>query len=237
MSQTGVNGPSIFPTTSVAARVRFEPSKTFYMQMGAFNAQAGDSSRPKETVVRLIPQDGLLMISEAAYLPGYDTDSKYRGKYALGAWNYTRTFDHQVLTTTGDDGNSVPVQVISRGVYFLIDQRVMDNASAFIRYGMASPESNRFGYNLSGGLVFAGLIPGRSEDRLGFGITKVANGTVYKDNNPDMADAEITYEVNYRLELFRGIVLQPDFQYVSAPNTNEDIDDARVFATRLEVSF
>lgn len=240
LAQTGVNGPSIFPTTSLAARVRIEPGKSFYFQSGVFNAQAGDPTDLRSTNIRYGSSDGLFLINEAAYLRGA-SEGSLPGKYALGFWNYTRTFDHLINTSTDSDGNSVPAQNTNQGYYLLADQHLTENFSAFLRYGTASAATNRFSTNVSGGFVWTGLVPTRTRDRFGIGITQVKNGNEQKaldqQNGTISGDSETTFEVNYRIELSPGVAIQPDYQLIKSPNTDPSRGDASVYALRLELNF
>jgi porin len=245
LSQTGVNGPSIFPTTAPAIRLRAEPTKEFYCQFGAWNAQSGDPGNPYGTKFRLDAQDGLLLISEMAYLRGKLDQSKYPGKYAVGYWTYTRTFDSLNQSITDANGNAVPVQAESHGIYFLAEQTVHHNATVFARYGIASTQVNRFGTSLGAGAVLTGLLPKRPRDRFGLAIAHVTDGGEYKNSLASQGiafpGAETALEANYRIELLSGIAVQPDYQYIIHPQgdpvNHPGLANASVGALRFEVNF
>jgi porin len=241
LSQTGTNGPSIFPVTSPAFRIRTEPSKEFYFQAAIFNGQAGDPSDPRGTHISFDAQDGFLFITEAAYTLNRGKSSGLAGKYGMGFWTYTRTYDHLTQTIPTSSGDAIPVQTTSRGIYFLTEQNVSQSTAVFLRYGIASTEANRFSSSLGTGIVFTGLIPHRPKDRFGLGFARAANGEEYQQlqasQGTPVTTAESTIEANYRIELLRGIAVQPDFQYVLNPNTSPDIPNAAVGAVRLELNF
>jgi porin len=245
LSQSGANGPSIFPTTSPAIRLRAEPSKEFYFQFGIWNGLAGDPGNPYGTKISLNAKDGLLLISEAAYLRGKLDQAKYPGKYAVGYWTYTRTFDSIHNSVYDAAGNPIPTQATSHGIYFMAEQAVRENITLFARYGIASTETNRFGTCLGTGVVFTGLVPKRSKDRFGVGFARVTNGGEYKasleDQGVSVADAESTVEANYRIELLPGVAVQPDFQYIIHPQGDPvaypSLSNAAVGAIRFELSF
>ncbi|OFZ17000.1 MAG: hypothetical protein A2X86_00685 [Bdellovibrionales bacterium GWA2_49_15] len=225
LSQTGVNGPSIFPITAPAVRLRVDPTKSFYLQVGVFNGQSGDLNDPKGTHFRFNRDDGRLLISEAAYL-------REKGKYAIGTWAYTATFEHLTLA---------PERATSYGTYFLADQEVAKDISAFLRYGVASAEVNSVHSNLGAGVVFTGLLPSRESDRFGLALTKVTAGDEIRQAQEAAGEpiekAETTFEANYRIELCSSFVIQPDLQYVTNPGLNPALDNAWVAATRLEFNF
>lgn len=221
LSQTGVNGPSVFPAAAPALRVKTQQDD-FYLQAALFNAQAGDPDSPKGTQFRMGGSDGTLAIAELA-LTG-------SGKLALGAWSYNRTFDHI----------SDPIQVNNSGYYFLIDKNISDNTSAFLRYGVASNGPNEVGTCVTGGLVTTGLIPLRPNDRFGFGFASVTPSEVYKTSSEALGNqvsTETTFELSYRIEVYPGIALQPDFQYVTRPSMDETARGVHVGSFRIELNF
>lgn len=242
LSQTGANGPSIFPATSVALRLRVEPNKSFYLQTGFFNALAGNPEHPTATAVNTNTKDGFLAITEAGYISNPENKAT-KGKFALGAWNYTHTTDHMTDTNLDSNGAAVPVQVSSYGSYFLIDQSLTENQSVFLRGGMASAEaaSNKVSSSISGGYVIRGLIPSRANDSFSFGITNIHLNSRYIDQQSlagtSIPNNETAFEINYRIEVLPGLALQPDFQYVQHPATDASIKDASVGAVRIEIGF
>ncbi|MFL5812230.1 MAG: carbohydrate porin [Bdellovibrionia bacterium] len=245
LSQTGVNGPSIFPTTAPAIRFRVEPTKEFYFQFGVWNAQSGDPGNPYGTKFRLNAKDGLLLISEMAYLRGKIDQTKNPGKYGIGYWTYTRTFDSLHNSITDSSGNTIPTQASSHGIYFLAEQSIFGNVTLFCRYGIASTEVNRFGTSLGTGVVFTGLVPHRPKDRFGVALARVTNGGEYEASLQDQGvvvpGAESAIEANYRIELLPGIAVQPDYQYIIHPQgdpvANPGLANASVGSIRFELSF
>jgi porin len=238
LSQTGENGPSIFPATSPAIRFRAEPSKSFYLQSALFNAQAGDAAHPSGTKIKWNPGKGLLFITEAAYLRGGNEGGKAPGKYALGAWTYTRTFDHIRETVPG---TIAPLQANSSGAYVLLEQQVASPLTAFVRYGAATTKTNQYGSSLGAGLVYQGLVPKRPKDRFGIAVARASAGGEHLENQLSLgnrlAKAETAYEFSYRVEVRPGIAVQPDFQIVSHPGLDPQMPAAKVGAIRFELSF
>ena len=226
LSQTGKNGPSIFPATSPALRFRVEPSKLFYMQFAIFDALSGNPTSPQGTHINLNASDGLLMISEFAYLRGKLDPKQLYGKYGFGFWSYTKTFDHLVDTVS-----STPVQANSNGAYFIAEQNIFENFAVFFRYGVASTTVNRFGSNLSFGAVL---------NRFGLAYTQVNNGPEYltaqHQQGIDLKNFEGTFEASYRFDLLPGIALQPDVQYIIHPNTNPLLKNALAGTFRFELN-
>ncbi len=233
LSQTGVNGPSIFPTTSPALRVRISPEKRFYLQTAAFNAQSGELDKPKGSSFRLNQNDGLLVISELGYAPS--SSSQMPAKYGFGYWTYTKTLDHLSV-----DLSQADKKVTNRGYYVLLDQTITAKMSAFARYGTAAHEVNQFASCLAVGGVFNGLMTDGT-DQLGFGVVQANLGKTQLDNlrseGLESTKSETTYELSYKFEVYTGVALQPDFQYVVNPSASSELNDAVVGSLRLEVTF
>ena len=214
LSQTGVNGPSIFPFTAPSIRIKAQQEE-FYLQAALFNAQAGDPDNLKGTHARMGGSDGTLAIAELGI-----TSS---GKFALGAWSYNRTFPH-ISDPTSEVNNS--------GYYFLADHSVTENTSAFLRYGVASNGPNEVGTCVTGGLVF--------NKTLGLGITSAtpseANKTASEASGTPLS-TETTFELTYKYEIYPGISLQPDYQYVTRPAMDESARGIHVGTFRFELNF
>jgi porin len=232
LAQTGVNGPSIFPITAPALRLRVEASPEFYLMTAVFNARAGDPDNPYGTHPRLSAADGRLWITEAGWSPGGFDPGERIGKYAIGAWTYTRAVERV------DGGEAAAV---NDGAYFLIDQRLGGGVSAFARVGFASTEVNRVGSCLGVGVVAEGLVPGRARDRVGLALARATAGGEFRDAQaaagaPTLA-AETALELDYRVEALPGIALQPSFQRIFDPGLDPAIPDAWTGALRVELSF
>jgi porin len=84
-AQSGDNGPSIFPATSLAARVKIQPFKLFYIQVAALDGIHGYPDVAHGTHVHLGNGDGTLFAIETAWFPGIHAEkNSYILKAALG---------------------------------------------------------------------------------------------------------------------------------------------------------
>lgn len=236
ISQTGENGPSIFPVTAPALRLRWQPSPEFYVQTAVFNARAGNPDRPRDTVVRLNREDGTLWLAEAAYLPG---GSEPTGKLALGSWAYSNKFDDLNRTETDDQGNVVPAKSALSGAYLLAETKLGPVWTGFLRYGTAHSATVRFGSNLGLGVVAEGFWSARPADRVGLAMTRAENGADYLRAAAALGTpeekSETVYELNYRFQ-FDNWALQPDVQHLVHPNTQAAPADT-VTSLRVELNF
>ena len=256
LGQTGVNGPSISPTSSVAFRVKLQPTPDWYAQAAVFDGVPGSPGNPRGTHVQFNKGDGALVIAEVGYLHGdhgqvflsdRDRDDKADqplGKYALGTWYYTASFDD--LVDVDDAGNRVR-RNNNQGVYALAERslyREPDDASqglsAFIRYGVANDDINRLDYFLYAGAAYTGLIPGRDVDQLGFSVSNAHNGAKYlqsqRNDGAAVDNSETVLELTYRTQITPWLALQPNLQYVINPNTNPQRGNATVLGVRFELA-
>lgn len=111
MGGTGQNGPSIFPTTSLALRAKAEAAG-YYLQAAVLDGVPGDPNNPHGTHVQFNRGDGALDVVEGA-IPLSVADNAHDNKLALGIWRYTARFDD--LADVDINGN--PVKRVSHGYY------------------------------------------------------------------------------------------------------------------------
>ena len=90
LAQTGLNGPSVFPTSSVGLRVSYHPTPETYMQAVVLDGVPGDPNNPRGTHIQFNDGDGALRVAELGYIPGQSQGGDRRAssqtdKYAVGA--------------------------------------------------------------------------------------------------------------------------------------------------------
>lgn len=237
LAQTGFNGPSIFPTTSLGVRVKWQPSPMISVQAVALDAVPGNPENQYGTHIILNKGEGALLVSEISLHPaiyGYKsaalikekTDSaqmqnsegeKYEptSKYAIGVWHYTARFDD----LTDKDITGAPLKRINHGIYALIEQSVYhekDDMSrgmtVFIRGGITVNSINHIYRYVGAGVKYKGLFPGRDNDQLGLGIARVYSGSKYKQfmmaDGLRVHDAETAVEMTYRAQITSVVSLK-----------------------------
>lgn len=227
LAQSGQNGPSIFPETSLALRLKANPTPDFVLQTAVFDGIPGNPPNHFGTQFSLKSSDGLLVVNEAAWLkPQVDGASLSASKYALGFWSYTAPADR-------DDGNG---QTGNYGGYLLIDQAINFSSSVFLRHGWTYGEiaDKTYASCTSLGLNYRGLIPRRGQDRLGLGLTLAATNDRARANGSEAR--ETAFEVVYRAELRNGLALMPDYQFVKDPQASKANGNSHVFSLRAEIS-
>ncbi|EIZ78819.1 carbohydrate-selective porin OprB [Novosphingobium sp. Rr 2-17] len=208
LSATGPNGPSIFPSTALTARLNVAIAKSGYVRAAVVNARAGVlGDRPG---IDFKMRDGALLIAEAGV--------RTNGKLAVGAWRYTRQQDD----LRACDANGDPIKRTAIGAYVLVDQRVWGDDSRgidlFFRAGVSDGKTTPFRGGFQAGLLANGLIPGRPDGQFSFGVaqgllSRAMRRTV-RDSGNSADAAETGVEITYLDRIGPVLSVQPDFQYV-----------------------
>jgi len=259
LGQSGVEGPSIFPDTSVGVRIAFKPTEGVVVRTAVLDGVPLD--RPNGSRGVFESGDGALIVGEVAFLdrPQISTRpasgrlhigrqamlGEYKSKVAIGGWYYTATFND--LSETQPNGQPVQHRG-SGGLYVLTDQllyrdpdRPARKLTGFVQAGYGDYRVGRFGAYLGTGLTAAGVFEGRPADELGFGLAYARNGSHFVSSQRmqglPVASAEKTLELTYLIQLNSWLALQPDLQYVITPNTTPTIPNALAFQLRIEMSF
>ena len=229
-SQAGMNGPSIFPNTGGALRVK-GAADGLYLQAAVVDGRPGNDEDPCATSFAWCPDQGILLIAEGGMEVAGSDKSLYR-KFAGGAWWFPHSNQHPMN---------------NRGFYLTAEQEVYredrtesQGLTVFSRVGFADAALNEYHYHLGIGFVYAGLLPGREEDRLGLAIAHAHHSDVFlaqaEAEEVHLLEAETSVELTYRAQLSPWLILQPDIQYIIHPSGNPGIPNATVAGARIEVS-
>lgn len=165
---SGQNGPSIFPVTSVGARLLVNPTDEIYIEGAILDGVPGDLDNAEGTHIQFNDGDGALVAVEAGY------QDEEAGHYAIGAWKYTAKFDD--WTEVNDDGD--PVKKTNQGIYALAERNIYTDPQdenrkidGFVRFGIADEDVSQFEYSWSAGFVYSGAFESRPEGQIGFGVS------------------------------------------------------------------
>ena len=258
-SGSGLEGPSIFPDTSVGARIAFKPVPNVVVRGAVLGGVPID--RPDGSVSLFKSGDGLLLVSEAAFLNRTARSDRmgkvrfrigrasglppYDDKIAVGGWYYTATFDD--LNKVEPNGKPVEHRG-SGGVYALADATLLRSrtdparrVAGFVEAGLGDGRIDRFGSYLGAGLVGTGLLSRRPMDELGLAVAIAHNGSSYVDQQRRLGlgttASETAIEVTYLAPITSWLAVQPDFQYVIHPNTDVAVANGRAIQLRFEATF
>lgn len=248
-SQTGLNGPSVWPVTSAALRVNWNFEGDVYLRGTIADGVPGDPAHPKRTTIDFRSGDGAFMAAEA----GIAREGRH---WAVGLWSYTEQFPDLV---TGEMKDNF-------GGYVSLEEQLMSSAkgdafnlSGSVRAGFANGDINPVSSFLSATLVATGLIPSLPEDQIGLGIM-VANASdtfletsslgverlgrdvieipgdvIVTGSLAGLEDHEINLELTYFANITSHLSIQPDIQYVINPGLDGSLDNALVFGVRLQL--
>ena len=256
-SQSGRDGPSIFPDTSVGTRIAWKPARGVVLRTAILDGVPVDRSDGRKLFAR---GDGLLLVAEVAYL--FRPTSKdsprtphfrlgrvaglppYTAKIALGTWHYTGKYPD--LSETTAPGQPVEHQG-SSGAYVLADQTLYTDSkrparrlTAFGQFGIGDARVNRFASYTGAGIVMSAPLRGRDNDELGVAIAAAHNSSQFaaqQSGGVRVARVEATLECTYLAPLTSRLAIQPDLQYVIHPNTDSARKNAFVALLRFELSF
>lgn len=223
-SQSGLNGPSIFPTTAGAVVLRGRRGG-WTGRLGFFDAVAGDPDRPKHVRIGYPGRTGLLAVAEGERSLGE------HGAVKIGGWTYSTRFDALDGGPRRLSGN--------RGAYATIEGRLAERGGraldGWLRIGIAEARINPIATTIGGGVTW-----GNDEGRLGLALSSARLGTparraaMAEGRRPQAAETNI--EVTYSMAAAPGLTVQPDLQYVIDPSWRSDLGDAFVAGVRMIVT-
>lgn len=231
LASTGPNGPAIFPSSSLAARLRVGDNDALYGQVAVVNADArtlGDHGGVDTSL-----DQGVLGIAEAGV--GGPV------RYALGVWRYDqRQDDIRDLTPDGD-----PAHSRAQGAYALAEGRIYGAAApdgpqidAFARLGLSDGDTTDFKGGWQAGLLMRQIFASRPEGQLSFGLHQ---GWLSDKARANFADAGLNpgrheegLELTYADTIGR-FGIQPDIQLIRNPGGLRDADNVVVVSLRVTV--
>ena len=225
-SQSGDNGPSIFPNTSLAVRTEVKFAENWRVRAAVLDAVPGNPNRPKRTSVRLSHNEGALLIGEIEYRATHN-------KFVAGVWHYTNRFETLDGLATGH----------SNGAYALLEQQLTRESgdagqglSGWLRAGFASTDVNRIAAYFGSGLVYTGWIKGRDADRAGVALGWVEFGRDFR-HVTNSERREVKLEFTYEAVISDHISVQPDLQLIFSPSGDPALNNAVAIGLRTTLSF
>ena len=242
IAQTGRNGPSVFPVSSLALRGAWKIDEHFTLRSALFDAVPGDPARPRATRIRLGHGEGTLLINELSY--SNKSNEHAVNKLAIGAWRYSSKFDDHVDTDSAGD----PIKRKSRGVYALGEHTLwranVDGSrgiDGFLRMGVAAGSVSQMDKALGAGFTWRGPFESRPKDKLTIGIAAEHNSHKWRSAQraAGLADPaiEAAYEISYRALVNDSLSVQPDVQWVRSHGNPLAYKDALLLGVRFDIAF
>lgn len=245
-AQSGRNGPSIFPVTSAAVRIRVEPAPHVYLQGAVLDGVPGDPGNPGRTQIVWKRSEGVLIAVEfgLAYCREKDAEEAY-AKYAIGGWYYTAKFEDVLAADAAGDpvmrrGNSGFYALAEQTVFCEPDDR-SQGLAVFARLGIADGKINQVFLYTGFGMAYTGLIPTRDQDQVGLAVAVIYNGDDFRramrNAGTPVDTSEVDIELTYLAQLTPWCSLQPDLQFIVNPGTDPNLKNSLVLGLRWAVSF
>ena len=234
ISQSGLNGPSTFPNTSLGFRGQLRVNDRLSVRAAVLDGVPNDPARPRRMLIDLSAREGALMIAEADAELG-------NVRLLAGGWRYTsrshNRFDAGV-------GAAVPRDAHSAGAYLRGEAQLSGTAErgvrGFARLGLADERTNQFGGFMSAGFTGRGLIRTRPDDETGFAIAYALAGSAARRHSRETIGVanrgELVFEITHRIKLTEWLSVQPDMQYVVNPGLDPSLRDAVALGLRVSAS-
>jgi porin len=247
-------GPSIYPTSSYAARLRIDPDPAWYAMVAVARGIPSERIATAGPNVSWQKGTGSMLIGEVGFSPSKagllndrptsEEKDEFEpiSKLALGLWRYSPRFPELVAVDAGGE----PLLATHWGAYVLAEQtlwRVPESnrdLAAFLRYGFTDGKTNTLDYSFSAGLSFRGPFAGREKDTFGIAATRAHVGPQGRAQlsdelgEPLSSTAEMAVEMTYRAQLAPGVVLQPVVQRIFNPALA--LPNATVAGVRLQLA-
>jgi porin len=234
LSQTGGNGPAVWPVTGLGIRLSGQWSEGLHWRIGAFEGTPGDDDEASFAAFDVERGEGSLLIGEVEY------ESDRVNKLSLGMWSYTADFDRldAGLTAGAQPQNG------NQGVYALVDLPLASVGPARVdgslRVGVADGRFNPVDEFVGATIVVSHPVASRPDDAFGLAVAYGRTGDIYRTVQAlagiPAASAETSYELTYRAPVTGWLALLPSVQFVSNPGADLAMRDAWVVGVRFELS-
>lgn len=231
LAATGPNGPSIFPSTALALRGRWDVTADQRIQAAVLNASAGVVGDPGG--VDLSFDEGALLIAEWAHAGA--------AQLRFGAWRYTEEQDD----IRDVDALGAPVRRHAQGVYVSVEGPLLRaggrTLSGFVRAGAADGQTTPYLGGWQAGVLASPVFAGRPDSAFSFGLNQGLVNARQRANAADLgetpAQAESAIEITYADKLGEHLTLQPDLQVIHNPGANKDRDAVVVATLRATIEY
>lgn len=230
-AQSGRNGPSTYPSTSLGIRGEWRVSDRLRVRAAILDGTPNDPDRPRRMRIRLGNGEGALAIAEA--------DATFGAvRLIAGGWGYTAATRNRF---DAESGAPVVRRAHSKGAYVRGEAQLAGTEErglrGFFRLGVADGRVNPFSSFYSGGFTWRGLIAARPGDETGVALAyAAASGTSRRLSRAAIGEAdrgEMVLELTHRIKLTDWLSAQPDMQYVVNPGLDPSLKNALAIGARL----
>jgi porin len=258
------SGAPAYPLSTPGVRLKVDPIKQFSVLAAVYNGDPagpgieGDEQLRNKYGVNFRVKDPPLVLTEVQLrINAEKTDTGLATKLKLGGWAHFGKFDDERIADNGallaDPVNSTGIPMKRKGndgIYGVLEQQLYrpqggDADSGITVFGLASgapQDRNMINFWFQTGLVFAGMIPKRPDDKVGavFEYARYSNGVRSNEFNeaffsgvPQLIqDFEANLELSYLAQIVPGWTVQPVMTYVWHPNGGLSASNALVIGIR-----
>jgi porin len=243
------SGGPAYPLSTPGVRLRVRPFENVALLFAVFNGDPAGPPPPPEEQVRnsnglnFRVRDPAFIIGEAQFRHNQDKeDAGLATTLKLGGWGHLGQFDDQRFAVGGTlladpAGSGVPIRHRgNNGFYAVIDQQIyrpkggdsQSGISVFTRMSISPSDRNLIDRYIDGGIVFAGLIPQRPEDKFGASVIYAKFSDSVRAFDRDMVlstgvpgpirDFETNLELTYMAQIVPGWTVQPNLQFIWHPS-------------------
>ena len=258
-------GPA-YPLSTPGARVKLDVNPDTSLLLAVFNGDpagpcAGDPDTCNRYGLNFRLRDPAFAIAEAQFRSNHGKDDTGLARTVkIGGWGHLGQFADQRMANDGTllanpAGSGEPARYRGDyGFYGIIDQQIYRPRggaanSGISVFGLASvtpSDRNLVDVQLNGGIVFAGFIPHRPQDRFGASVVYSrfsGSARAFDQDTIDFSgvpgvvrDYEANFELTYAAQIVPGWTVQPEFQYIRHPKGVAG-RDAKVLGIRSVVNF
>ncbi|SFG63795.1 carbohydrate porin [Methylobacterium gossipiicola] len=241
---TGANLPSggpAYPLATPGLRLRYDPMPHLSGLLAVFNGDPGDQGMTNRHGTNFRLTDPPLVMAELQTRWNQDADAPgLAGSLKLGGYRHVGPaahlrFDAEGLRL-GDPASLGSARRLrgTGGLYAVMDQQLYrpegggpaSGISVYARLAGSPSDRNLIDLWADGGLVVAGLVPGRPDDLFGLSVIYARIGAAARGFDRDrltfggggfVRTAEASLELSYQMQVAPGWTVQPDIQCVFNP--------------------
>jgi porin len=249
---SAVNLPSggpAYPLSTPGARLKIDPTPDLSMLFAIFNGDPAGPPPPDDEQKRnryglnFRVQDPPLLITETQIRANQGkTDTGLARQWKFGAWAHVGKFEDQRFANDGTllaDPTGSGQALMRRGdygIYAVFEQQLYrpqggaadSGVSVFSRVSASPSNRNPIDFYIDGGIIFAGMVPGRPDDKFGASVMYSRFSSSLRAFDRDqiaitglpgvVRDFEANLEVNYMFQIIPGWTVQPVATYVWHPS-------------------
>jgi porin len=243
------SGGAAYPLSTPGFRFKFDPVKDFTLMLEVLNGDPSGARFGNDAELR--DRYGLnFRVNDPPFIIGEAQFRRNAGKQdqglattiKLGGWGHTGWFNDQRFAVGGflladPAGSGVPIQHRGdSGLYAVIDQQIyrpkggdaQSGITLFSRMSISPSDRNLIDRYIDGGVVFAGLVPQRPDDKFGASVIYARFSNSVRAFERDqllfsgvpgvVRDFEANLELTYQAQIVPGWLVQPVLTFIWHPD-------------------